>query len=72
MPTNLAAVVRAENDDLQRAFSPAMSTDSRPPLVRGRMGFWLVFAILGAIVLVLAWLVPPASSYRVANPKDNG
>jgi hypothetical protein len=68
MPTIVVPVLRAKSDELQRALSPAMSMASRPPPVRGRAAFWLTVAILGAIVLALAWVFPPASSYRVANP----
>lgn len=68
MPTTVATVLRTKSDALLRARSPAMSMASWLPLVRGRMAVWRVVAILGAIVLTLAWLFPPASSYRVANP----
>jgi hypothetical protein len=68
MPRTVAAVLRTKSDELLRARSPAMSMASWLPLDRGRMAVWRVVAILGAIVLALAWLFPPASSYRVENP----
>jgi hypothetical protein len=68
MPTIVTPVLRAKSDELQRALSPAMSVASRPPLVRGREAFWYTVAILSALVLALASVFPPASSYRVANP----
>jgi hypothetical protein len=68
MPTTIAPVLRTKSDDLLRGRSSAMSMASWLPLDRGRMAVWRVVAILGAIVLALAWLFPPASSYRVANP----
>jgi hypothetical protein len=68
MPTTVTPVLRTKNDDLLRARSPAISRASWLPRVRHRMAVWRVVAILGAIVLTLGWLFPPASSYRVANP----
>jgi hypothetical protein len=68
MPTTVAPDLRAKSDELQRVLSPAASIASRPALVRDRAAFWLTVAILGAIVLALASVFPPASSYRVANP----
>jgi hypothetical protein len=67
MPTTVSPALRAKSDEPQRALSPAMSMASRLPPVRGRAAFWLTVAILGAIVLALASVFPPAS-YRVANP----
>jgi hypothetical protein len=43
-----------------------MSTTSSPQRFRSRMALWIAIAILGAITLVS--VLPPASSYRVANP----
>jgi hypothetical protein len=68
MPTTIAHVLQTKSDDLPRVRSLAMSMASWLPLVRGQMAVWRVVAILGAIVLTLAWLFPPASSYRVAYP----
>ena len=68
MPTIVVPALRAKSDKPQRPASPVTSMASQPPPVRGRDAFWLTVAILGAIVLALSWVFPPASSYRVANP----
>jgi hypothetical protein len=65
MPTTVPLVLLEASDELQRGPSAAMSTAS-PPHVRNRMPLWIAAAILGAIAL--AWVLPPASSYRVATP----
>jgi hypothetical protein len=66
MPATVPLTLREVSDRLQRGPSPAMSMASRPPLVRNRMPLWIAIAILSAIAL--AWVLPPASSYRVATP----
>ena len=68
MSTTVPVVLREASDDLQRDRSLGMSRASRPLFVRSRMAFAITVAIWGAIVLALAWVLPPASSYRVATP----
>jgi hypothetical protein len=51
--------VALASDELQRDPSSAVSS---------RMAFAITVAIWGAIVLALAWVLPPASSYRIATP----
>jgi hypothetical protein len=57
MSTTVPAALAS--DELQRDRSSAMSS---------RMAFGITVAIWGAIVLALAWVLPPASSYRVMTP----
>jgi hypothetical protein len=51
--------VALASDKLQRDPSSAMSS---------RMAFAITVAIWGVVVLALAWVLPPAASYRVASP----
>jgi hypothetical protein len=51
------------SDELQRDPSSAMSS----PTMSSRMAFAITVAIWGAVVLALAWVLPPAASYRVAS-----
>jgi hypothetical protein len=49
--------VALASDELQRGPSSAMSS---------RTAFVVTVAIWGVVVLALAWVLPPASSYRAA------
>jgi hypothetical protein len=51
--------VALTSEELKRGPSSAMSS---------RTAFAVTVAVWGAIVLVLAWVLPPASSYSVAAP----
>ena len=67
-PTTVPLVLREESDEPHRGLSPAINMASGAPLVRGRLPGWIAVAILGAIAVALAWVLPPASSYHVATP----
>jgi hypothetical protein len=56
MSTTIPAALAS--DKLQRDPSSAMSS---------RMAFAITVAIWGAVVLALAWMLPPAASYGVAS-----
>jgi hypothetical protein len=56
MSTTVPAALAS--DKLQRDPSSAMSS---------RMAFAITVAIWGAVVLALAWMLPPAASYGVAS-----
>jgi hypothetical protein len=62
MPTTVPAA--PASDELQRDPSSAMSSSA----MSSRVAFAITVAIWGVAVLALAWVLPPAASYRVASP----
>jgi hypothetical protein len=54
--------VALASNELPRDPSSAMSS-----AMSSRMTFVITVAIWGVVVLALAWVLPPAASYRVAS-----
>jgi uncharacterized protein YjiS (DUF1127 family) len=64
MPITVPLVLRGASAELQRDPSPVMSLASRSTPVRGDKAFWIALAILSAMTVAFASMLPPAPPDR--------